>query len=590
MKRFSLFLTIVLTAILSSISRDFKYTYQGKTIVYTVIDEDAKTVETRAGYYNAGNSVSGDLILPDHPLEDGIIEYTLVGIGDYAFWQSNLTNIVIPNTVTTIGKFAFYDCGRLSNVTIPNSVTLIDQSAFDSCSWLTEATLGTSVTTIEKSAFWGCMRLTNIEIPNSLIKIGNSSFAWCTSLKNVEIPNSVKEIEVGAFGFCSNLTNIKIPGSVTKLEAGVFENCSNLLAIDVANDNPYYSSNNGVLFNKDKTKLIEFPGGITGIYEIPMEVQSIEGWAFFGCDKLTSITIPSSVSKIENYAFWNCSSLVEIKCFAVIPPLLKYDIFNQSRLKLFIPKGSITAYNDSSWAQYFDTIEELPGTLSVVVSGDGKVYNAGFRIVENGDGFDGSDITFFVIPDDGNHISAITLEGEDIMSNLVNHKLSISDFEGDGDGFLRIEFAPDVEAALTVRGADNFSLTHSYKEGTKAKIVIFPDEGWKIHSATYNGEDVTDRIENNEFVTEPLRGDNTLNFVLVNDVSASIVNIDSTNPVHISAVDSKVVINGLVDNETVSVYNLSGKTIYSGFDREIKLEVGNVYLITVHGKTYKVIL
>ena len=133
-KRLLLSLLIPL-ATLPAFARDFEYTYEGQTLTYTVLDEEAKTCETKSGYYpnEPYNRVSGKLSLPSL-VSDGETQYTLVSIGESAFYScDNLTSVTIPNSVSSIEKSAFYSCTSLTSVTIPNSVQKIGSHALSHC-------------------------------------------------------------------------------------------------------------------------------------------------------------------------------------------------------------------------------------------------------------------------------------------------------------------------------------------------------------------------------------------------------------------------------------------------------------------------
>ena len=172
-------------------------------------------------------------------------------------------------------------------------------------------TIGTAVTTIGEYAFEWCA-LTSVSIPSSVTTIGEGAFSNCRGLTSITIPSSVTTIKIFAFYSCSGLTSITIPSGVTRIENGAFGDCSNLTSIDVENGNSAYSSDNGVLFDKNKTTLIYCPKGKTGTYVIPNSVTTIGEWAFEGCLSLTSITIPRSVTTIGNHAFDGCNSLTSI--------------------------------------------------------------------------------------------------------------------------------------------------------------------------------------------------------------------------------------------------------------------------------------
>jgi hypothetical protein len=237
----------------------------------------------------------------------------------------------IPDSVTSIGTGAFSDCTSLTGIMVPDSVTNIGSQAFYFCGSLTSFTLGTNVTSIGDDAFYYCSGLTSLTIPNRVTSIGNEAFEYCGGLTNVSIGAGVTTIGSDAFAFCSNLTGIAIPRSVTnivfassgmvrigigaQLINGPMEmvaNCSRLTAITVDEQNLFYSSTNGMLFNKPQTTLLEAPGAFAGSYAIPGSVTSIGAEAFQNCGGLTSVAIPNSVTNIGNAAFAACGGLTAI--------------------------------------------------------------------------------------------------------------------------------------------------------------------------------------------------------------------------------------------------------------------------------------
>ena len=174
-----------------------------------------------------------------------------------------------------------------------------------------------SVTRIGNLAFKDCTKITSIAMPDSVAYIGRSAFYNCTSLKSITIPDGVKEIGYAAFSECAGLVSVKIPDNVTKIGDSAFINCANLTKIDVTAGNKYYSSANGVLFDKNKSEIICYPAGIKNVgYSIPDGVTVIRDRAFNKCISLNSITIPKSVQDIETYSFFGCISLEAINVAA----------------------------------------------------------------------------------------------------------------------------------------------------------------------------------------------------------------------------------------------------------------------------------
>ena len=238
---------------------------------------------------------------------------TVTSIGDQAFYNcTSLTSVTIPDSVTSIGDRAFRYCISLTSVTIPDSVTSIGEYTFSWCTSLTSATIPDSVTSIGEFAFHNCKSLTSMTIPRSVVSIGYDAFGWCESLTSVTILDGVRSIGNSAFTDCKSLTSVTIPNSVTSIGRGAFSSCASLTGIWVAEGNSHYVSDaSGVLFNKDKTTLVQCPGAFA-VYTIPGSVTSIGDDAFSGCASLTSVTIPDSVTSIGNYAFSCCGSLTDV--------------------------------------------------------------------------------------------------------------------------------------------------------------------------------------------------------------------------------------------------------------------------------------
>ncbi len=172
---------------------------------------------------------------------------------------------------------------------------------------------GKPVTDIGSSAFGNCTGLTSVSIPSSVTYIGHYAFENCTGLTSVNIPSSVTTIERYAFSGCTGLTSVSIPSGVTSISCYAFEGCSGLTSINVSEFNSVYSSDEGVVFTKDKKGLILFPEGICGEYTIPEGVTSIGEAAFTDCIGLTSVTMPEGVTSMGWSAFAGCTGLTSVR-------------------------------------------------------------------------------------------------------------------------------------------------------------------------------------------------------------------------------------------------------------------------------------
>jgi len=244
----------------------------------------------------------------------------VTSIGERAFNECySLISVTMPNSLTKIGEGAFFNCESLTYITIPDSVTSIGELAFNGCESLTSIVIPNGVTSIGRSVFDSCESLTNITIPNSVTSIGHRAFGGCTSLASVTLPNSVTSIEGFAFNNCESLTSITIPASVTSIGGSAFSICTSLTEINVAAGNNAFTSENGILYSKDKTSLRSYPAGKTGnSFTIPNSVIDIGWGAFQGSTSLTSVIIPASVTSIGNNAFSNCEKLTSVTFQGVI--------------------------------------------------------------------------------------------------------------------------------------------------------------------------------------------------------------------------------------------------------------------------------
>ncbi|MDR0304783.1 MAG: leucine-rich repeat protein [Chitinispirillales bacterium] len=155
-------------------------------------------------------------------------------------------------------------------------------------------------------------KIRTLDLQEGITYIGFDAFYHCTALTDVNIPQSVTRIGMWAFDQCHKLTSITIPAGVIEIGGNVFNGCSALTEINVAMENNKYASVDGALFNKDRTTLYMCPEGKQGAYAVPVGVLHIESFAFFNCDKLTSVSISADVKTIGIQAFFNCRALTEI--------------------------------------------------------------------------------------------------------------------------------------------------------------------------------------------------------------------------------------------------------------------------------------
>ena len=287
-------------------------------------------------------------------LQSITIPDSVTSIGDWAFSEcSSLHSVTIPDSVTSIGNWTFHRCSSLHSVTIPDSVTSIRDWAFLDCKSLQSVTIPDSVTSIGDGAFNGCESLQSVTIPESVIIIKGNPFSNCPARvinrsnhftifegnlytsdrrklisyllkgENFIIPNFVTSIGISAFLGCKSLQSVTIPDSVTSIGNWAFHRCSSLQSITIPDS---VTSIGDKAFTRCLSlQSVTIPGSVTSIGDgafwgckslqsvtIPDSVTSIGECAFSSCSSLQSVTIPNSVTCIGDYAFSDCSSLQSV--------------------------------------------------------------------------------------------------------------------------------------------------------------------------------------------------------------------------------------------------------------------------------------
>lgn len=371
-----------------NISGDVKITASAST---TVLSESQLEYQKFADYVQiteVHSSLNGAIEfpstiegLPVKVIGNDIETYRFLG---YNNTKAYIESVKIPNTVTTILDFAFSECYNLESVEIPSSVVEIGDYAFAGCTTLSSITIPDRVTDMGGGCLAGCTNLQYVTLSNTMTKLYDESrsdtsilssygskfgfFENCTSLKNIKFPDSIASIDERAFTGCTNLSKITIGANLTEL-GNLKLDLESLTEINVSNDNSSYSSDNGVLMNKNKTSLIRYPkaNGNTE-YAIPESVTSIESGAFSDCTNLTKVTVPEGVAKISSNTFKNCTRLKKII-------IKNADCNIYSNPETIYKDAVIVGYKDSPVQEYADTysrtfidIEEELATATTTVS------------------------------------------------------------------------------------------------------------------------------------------------------------------------------------------------------------------------------
>ncbi len=473
------------------------YYPEGKTASEYTIPDGVTSIEDRAFYYNKN--------LTNIKIPDGVTT-----IGNRAFYYCrSLTNIAIPDGVTTIGDSAFYRCEALKSIMLPNSVTTIGESVFEDCSSLTSVTLSNNITEIAAYAFYYCNSLTKITIPYGVTTIGECAFEDCSSLTSVTLPNSVEAIDWWAFSQCDSLTSIMIPNSVNSIASRAFYSCDLLTNISVNALNTSYASQDGVLFNKDKTTLICYPKGkTTGEYIIPNGVTTIGNGAFSSCNALTSITIPDGVTSIGDSAFSSCNGLTDITIPNSVITMGESAFEDCSRLTSVTLSEGVTEIAAYAFC-YCDTLTNIAIPKSVV--------SIGISAFEDCSAL--TDVYYSGAETEWNAIE-MGNNNEKLQSAIIHYSSNdenvgdIDEFVASGNCGENLTWTLDDEGTLTISGkgemGDSLNFDRPWRDYSNAIYSVIIEKGvTSISDAAFSGCSNLTSVTIGESVT--LIGDNAFN-------------------------------------------------------------------------------
>ena len=449
------------------------------------IDNVKEKIKVRTGYPKAAQL----LMYEGEVLEEGrtLADYNIQKNSTIVFYLTDLIYDGFKYSISQTGEATIIEyIGTDTAVEIPNEID------------------GNTVTAIGIAAFYGCTDLTSITIPDSITSIGTKTFQFCTSLTSITIPDGVISIGERAFDECTSLTSITIPESVTSIGKNAFVRCTNLTSITLDNSNTAYSLVDGILFNKDKTQLIKYPGKKDGTsYSIPDSVTYIGSSAFYGCANLENITIPESVTYIDEYAFNSCENLTGV----TIPSKVTF-IGNRafqdcwSIKEIVIPNG-ITSIEDCAF-EYCESLASVTIPDSVTV-----ICDSAFSCCRK--------LTSVTIPDS---VTSIETRAFANCTSLASVMLSNNITSIEGHTFVNCESLKSVKIPFGVTLIGDYA----FYGCTNLEKIFLPDkdnlviERYAIPDTTirvkYSIEDTEDEVDNSnsniEHIPEksPQTGDN----------------------------------------------------------------------------------
>ena len=488
--------SITIPSTMTSISGSFYNCYELETLVW-----------------NAKNCPKGDL--PTSRIKHVTIGNEVQTLPDYFLEGSKIASVNIPNSVTSIGKFAFEYCTMLTSVSLPNSVSSIGYAAFWGCKELTSVNIPNSVTSIDRIAFKDCIGLKSITIPNSVVFIGASAFEGCSALEtlnynaiscsdfdpsagpfknlniiNINIGNNVQIIPARFASGLTKLTSITIPNSVTSIGNSAFYGCIGLNYISMPNS--LTSISNSMFYGCSGLKDLNIPNSIT----------SIGTSAFYGCSGLISITIPNSIDYISNDAFNGCSGLTHVN----------------------IPNSVIRIGNSAFKGCTGLTMITMPNSLDYI----------------DDDAFNGcSGLTHINIPNSVTRIGSSAFRDNTNLKNLIipNSVTSIGSYAFYG--------CPDLSYVVVAKTTPPSGSNNMFKNG---QLVYVPRTANYINNSYWKSYDLQSMYEINPHITRALVSSNENDYFWL---KKAIIK-DSNNQVFDSN-DNSLLITDLTPNTNTSV-------------------------------------
>ena len=341
-------------------------------------------------FYNCNSLKSIDL-------PDGI-----TSLGDYCFSGcESLTSVSLPKGITSLGNYCFWRCSSMSGISLPEGITSLGIGCFRGCSSLTSIDLS-AITSLGTLVLADCSNLKNVKLPSGITSLGEGFFEGCSSLENIDLPSGITSLGKGCFDGCSSLASIDLPKGITSLGEGCFYGCSSLTNIslplglttlegsstsentdmgcgpDGCDEITSYRNFYGCFSYCSSLKSINLPSGITSLgkgcfaecsslTDIDLScITSLGDLCFMSCVNLKSVSLPTCVASLGQGCFYRCTGLASVYMYAEhLPTMLGYNVFcgcDADNCILYVPKGTMDMYRQSSAFGYFKNIVELDAT------------------------------------------------------------------------------------------------------------------------------------------------------------------------------------------------------------------------------------
>lgn len=534
------------------------------------------TVEVIEGNY------TGDIVIPESIEKDGIT-YTVTSIKSYAFSNSQITSVIIPNSIVIIDNGVFNGCYFLNSVSLPNTITKIGKSSFSYCEKLTEIEIPNSVKSIGEYAFNGCSRLASISIPEGVTKIENYTFLDCSGLKTITLPSTITSIGNSAFAmgaswettdeggmqliyykrsikcdavipptlgnslFDYNIITMEVPFAsmmAYKEDESWARYDITYLSKEVDGQNFVPTSDTEIELSSKNNEEDGYNGDVVIPVEVTIEdqtytVSSIGESAFAECTEMTSVSVPASITTIASTAFDGCTGL-ELLDMSENTALTIIDgntFSTCTALETVNFPTSLESIGTSAFANCANLSNmSLPCTTPPVLDNENNP-------------FEGVDATACIISIPTESVSAYTQS--DSWSKFVDPsaksdiQISVVNNESENENVCTIKFKRFIENTIEPAElmSNNIKATLAEEEvvseeipdamtgngqslfvanGDAVTFLITPDESKEIESIIYNDENVTSQLVENKFTTPAVSAKSSLQVILKNGTPTGV--------------------------------------------------------------------
>ena len=468
-----------------SYAKDYGYSYYVAEGDLAAAMEENISIEDNEDTKNTKFVIDGNGELTEYigKEQNIVIPSEVKSIGSAAFSYKNVVSIEIPEGVTQIGDFAFEECEYLERIKFPDSMVEIGEDAFYNCALLQEINIPDSITKIGAGAFTGCSSLQNIQIPKNITIIEDYTFSRCESLNEIEISDKITRIGKGAFASCKGLTSIVIPENVTQIGNGAFHSCTHINDFKVSDKNNYYTVEDNILFNKDKTILLQYMAGKTEeFYAIPDTIEKVAEYAFSGCVNLKKIDISDKKIGLDRLAFDGCDSLEEINFPTGTEWIGTFE--NCGSLKNFIIPDGVKQIFDGTFNEC-KKLENLviPDSVEKIEDYPAKNYGTFFNVAGNFKIYCHEDSYAHQYAEKNNY-QYVLVEGdlnEALQSALKEESKYIIDENGILIGYTGEEEVIKIPSALKIKGIAKAA----FSGNSRCKNIQIPEGVDEIQSYAF---------------------------------------------------------------------------------------------------------